>query len=168
LWSDGARRAPDPGAAGLVVEPRELGAGKYASDVARLGGVEHRECHAVERDRVRSAFDRHRGIAHRVVVPAHVSHLRAELAVALEERLVLLGATGVGEITLHHDRVRVERRHLAHDGAVHHERVRHVARLSAEDGPDRVGRGVAGAAALSLPEVHIVGGGDGREQAPGG
>ena len=45
-------------------------------------------------------------VAHGVVVAAHVVHPLAEPPVAGEERLVLLGASGVGEVALDHDRHR--------------------------------------------------------------
>ena len=139
---------------------------QHPADVALLGSVEHREGYARELDRVGRAFDCQLGVAHRVVVAAHVAHPGPELAVDLEERLVLFGTPGVGEIALHDDRVGIECRHLAHHRPVHHERIRSVTGVGAEDGPDRVGGRVAGAAALGLAEVHVVGGGDGREQTP--
>ena len=89
-------------------------------------------------------------------------------AVAAEERLVLLGTAGVGEITLHHDGVGVEREHLVDDRAVHQLGVRRRARGDAQDRADGVDRGIAGLAALGLAEVHVVGGGDGGEQAARG
>ena len=137
---------------------------EHSADVALLRGVEHREGHVVELDRVGRARNRHRGVTHRVVVAAHVTHPRPELPVDLEERLVLLRPAGVGEIALHDDRVGIECDHLAHHRPVHHERVRRLTRRAVEDRADRVGRGVAGAAALRLAEVHVVGGGDRREQ----
>ena len=78
---------------------------------------------------------------------------------------VLLGAPGVGEIALHDDRVGIEPRHLRRP------RARPITSgyggvtgLGAQDRADRVGRGVAGAPALRLAEVDVVGGGDGRDQ----
>jgi len=98
------------------------------------------------------------------VVAAHVAHSGAELPVDVEEGLILFGTSGVGEIALHDDRVRIECRHLAHHRPVHHERIRSVTGVGAEDGADCVGGRVSGTAALRLAEVHVVGSGNGREQ----
>ena len=88
-----------------------------------------------------------------------------EHVVGVEERGVLLRPPRVGEIALHHDHIGIERSHLADDGAIHHHGVGRVTGLGAEDRADGVGGGIARAPALGLAEVHVVGGGDGREQA---
>ena len=119
---------------------------------------------AVERDRVRRILACELGIAHGVVVAAHVVHPVAEPPVAGEERLVLLGPAGVGEIALDHDDVGIEREHLVDDRAVHQLRVRRRAGATRSTGPIASVAGSPVLPALGLAEVHVVGGGDGGEQ----
>ena len=109
------------------------------------------------------------GIAHGVVVAAHVVHAVAEPSVAREERLVLLGAARVGEVALHHDRRRDRAASISSTTAPFiTSGYGGSPGAHAQDRADGVGGGIAGLPALGLAEVHVVGGGDGREEPPGG
>ena len=112
---------------------------------------------------------RQRRVEHRVVVAAHVVHARRRArrtrrGTPRTPRPCRVSVRSPFTTTASGSSARIS----SIDRAVHHLGVRRLAGLGAQDRADRVGGRIAGAPALGLAEVHVVGGGDRREQPPGG
>ena len=107
---------------GELVEPLQLVRRDTAAVGAGSGRVEHCERDALELDCKVTGCDLFGD--HRVVIAAHVVHAITEARVRVHEQLVLRLAPEVRQVTLHDDRVGIERLDLLDRAGVHDLRVR--------------------------------------------